>query len=47
MKEIIDMYGEAVLVLMGLLAVALLVGGIFTIFKTAIISILSKLFVFC
>ena len=38
MKEIIDIYGEAILVLLGLLAAALLVGGIFVIFKTAVIE---------
>lgn len=47
MKEIIDIYGEAILVLLGLLAAALLVGGIFVIFKTAVIEILSRLFIFC
>ena len=47
MKEIIDIYGEAILVLLGLLAAAVLVGGIFVIFKTAVIEILSRLFIFC
>lgn len=45
MQEIIDVYGDTILALIGIIAACLLIGGVFVIFRTSVIAIFSKLFI--